>query len=197
MEQEPKKEKTLLLIKPDGTQRGLTGEILHRVEKRGLKIVALKMVEATKEQIDGHYPKDEEWIERLGKKTLKTYKKYDVDPVEELGTDNPMEIGKEVRSWLLEFLTDAPIVKAVVEGVHAIDMVRKLAGDTIPAFADMGTIRGDFSVDSAVSANKDKRAIHNIVHASETPEEAEHEIDYWFSSEEIKSYERVEDGVAF
>lgn len=197
MEQEPKQEKTLLLIKPDGTQRGLTGEILRRVEERGLKIVALKMVEATKDQIDGHYPKDEEWIERLGKKTLNTYDEYDVDPMEELGTDKPMEIGKEVRGWLLEFLTDAPLVKAVVEGVHAIDMVRKLAGDTIPAFADMGTIRGDFSVDSAVSANKDKRAIHNIVHASETPEEAEHEIDYWFSPEEIKSYKRVEDGVAF
>lgn len=197
MEQEPKQEKTLLLIKPDGTQRGLTGEILRRVEERGLKIVALKMVEASKEQIDGHYPRDEEWIERLGEKTLNTYKEYDVDPIEELGTDEPMEIGKKVRSWLLDFLTDAPIVKVVVEGVHAIDMVRKLAGDTIPAFADMGTIRGDFSVDSAVSANKDKRAIHNIVHASETPEEAQHEIDYWFSPEEIKSYERVEDGVAF
>lgn len=193
----PKEEKTFLLIKPDAVRRGLSGEIIKRIEARGLKIIALEMVQATEEQIDGHYPKDKKWIKRLGVKTLNTYKNYDVDPEQELGTSDPMEIGKMVRQWNIEYLTEAPLIKMVIQGVHAIDMVRKLVGNTIPAFAEMGTIRGDFSVDSAVSANADKRAIHNIVHASENPEEAEHEIKYWFAPEEIHNYDRIEDGVAF
>lgn len=193
----PKEEKTFLLIKPDAVRRGLSGEIIKRVEDRGLKIIALEMVRATEEQIDGHYPKDKKWIKRLGKKTLKTYKNYDVDAEKELGTSDPMKIGKMVRQWNIEYLTEAPLIKMVIQGVHAIDMVRKLVGDTIPAFAEMGTIRGDFSVDSAVSANADRRAIHNIVHASETLKEAKHEIEYWFAPEEIHHYKRVEDGVAF
>lgn len=193
----PKEEETVLIIKPDGVKRGLIGEIIRRVESRGLKIIALEMFKATKEQIDGFYPKDKRWIARLGEKTLKTYQKYDIDPIEELGTDDPFEIGQIVRGWLIEFMTSGPIVKMVVKGIHAIDMVRKLTGNTMPALAEMGTIRGDFSVDSADAANRDKRAVHNLVHASEDPKEAEYELKYWFSREKIYDYKRVEDGVAF
>lgn len=181
------------MIKPDGVKRGLTGEILRRIEQVNLKLIALGMFQATEEQIDNHYPKDEKWINRLGEKTMKTYQKYGFDAKSELGTDDTLEIGQMVRGWLITYMTSAPVVKMVVEGIHAVDMVRKLAGDTIPAFADCGTIRGDFSVDSAASANRDKRAIHNLVHASETPEEAGHEIGYWFAPEDINSYKRVED----
>lgn len=189
----PKEELTFLMIKPDGVTRGLTGEIIRRVEQRGLKVVALKMFKATPEQIDGHYPKDEKWIARLGEKTLATYEKYGYDPLKELGTAEKTEIGQMVRKWLIDFMTQAPLVKMVVQGVHAVDMVRKLAGNTMPALAEMGTIRGDFSVDSAAAANKDKRAVRNIVHASETPAEAEHEIDYWFGPEDIFTYERTDE----
>ena len=90
-------------------------------------------------------------------------------------------------------MTSAPIVKMVIEGVHAVDMIRKLVGNTMPALAEMGTIRGDFSVDSAAAANRDKRSVYNLVHASETPEEAKHEIEHWFSPEQIHPYKRVEE----
>lgn len=193
----PKEEKTLVLIKPDGVKRGLTGEIVRRIEQRGLKVIALKMFTATREQIDEHYPKDPVWIRRLGEKTLATYEKYGYDAKQELGTDYPAEIGTHVRGWLLEFMTSGPLVKMVVQGIHAVAMVRKLTGNTVPAMAEMGTIRGDFSVDSAASANRDKRAVHNIVHASETPEEATHEIEFWFSPEEIHEYKRAEEDIMF
>lgn len=195
--QHPKEEKTVILIKPDGVKRGLIGEIISRIEKRGLKIIALQMIQATKKQIDGHYPKDEAWVRRLGEKTMKNYREYRIDPKKELGTDDPLEIGKMVRGWLIDFLTSGPIVKGVVKGIHAIDMVRKIVGPSMPSNAEMGTIRGDFSVDDATAANRDKRAVHNIVHASETPEEAEHEIKYWFAPEEIHDYKRAEEDIMF
>jgi len=192
----PKKERTLLIIKPDAVKRGLAGEIVSRIEKRGLKIIALRMFWADKSQIDRHYPKDEKWIRRIGEeKTIKTYKEHGLDVKEELGTDDPLEVGKMVRGWLIDYLTSGPMVKIVIEGIHAIKMVRKIAGPTMPTDADMGTIRGDFSVDDATAANRDKRAVRNLVHASETPEEAEHEISFWFAPEEIFDYKRAEDDV--
>jgi len=193
----PKEEKTVVLIKPDGVKRGLIGEIISRIERRGLKIISLEMIQATREQIDNHYPKDENWIRRLGEKTLNNYKTYGIDPIKELGTDDPLEIGKMVRGWLLDYMTSGPMVKMIVQGIHAIDMVRKLAGKSLPAEAEMGTIRGDFSVDSATAANRDKRAIHNIVHASETPEEAQNEINLWFAAEDIFEYKRAEEDIMF
>jgi len=190
-------EKTLVLIKPDGIKRGLIGEIIRRIEQRGLKVIALKMIQVTEGQIDGHYPKDAAWIHRLGEKSLGTYSKYGIDPVEALGTDNADEIGKMVRSWIVKYLTSGPLVKMVVEGVHAIDMVRKLCGNTLPNLADMGTIRGDYSVDSPALANSGKRAVHNIIHASENPEEAKHELAYWFTPQEIHDYKRAEEDIMF
>lgn len=192
-----KEEKTVVLIKPDGVKRGLIGEIVSRIEKRGLKIIALDMIWATKEQIDEHCPKDEKWITRLGEKTKETYEKYGFNIKKELGTEDSKKIGKMVRGWLIDFMTSGPMVKVVVKGVHAIDMVRKLCGNTMPALAEMGTIRGDFSVDSAAAANRVKRAVHNIIHASETPEEAKHELAFWFSPEEIHDYKRAEDDIMF
>ncbi len=191
----PKQERTLLIIKPDAVKRGLAGEIVSRIEKRGLKIVALRMFLAAKEQIDNHYPKDEQWIGRLGEKTLKNYQEYNIDAKKELGTEDPLEIGKIVRSWLIDYLTSGPMVKMVIEGIHAINMVRKIAGPTMPAQADMGTIRGDFSVDDSTAANKDQRSVRNLVHASETSEEAQHEIEFWFAPDEILNYKRAEDDI--
>lgn len=186
------KERTFLMIKPDGVTRGLSGEVLIRIERVGLKIVALKMFWATRDQIDEHYPKDEGWLKRIGEKTKANYEKYGLD-VASLGTTDNLKIGKMVRGWLLDYLTSAPMVKMVIEGPHSVDLIRKMAGNTIPAQAEMGTIRGDFSVDSAAFANRDKRAIFNVIHASETPKEAKHEINFWFSPEEIHDYERVEE----
>lgn len=188
-----KEEKTFVLIKPDGVKRGLIGEIIRRIEQRGLKIVALKMFQATRKQIDEHYPKNPEWINRLGEKTLGAYEKYGLDPIKELGIDKADEIGKMIRDWILDYMISGPLIKIIVQGVHAVDMVRKICGNTLPNLAEMGTIRGDYSVDSPALANIEKRSVHNIIHASETQEEAEHEIKHWFSQEEIHEYKRVEE----
>jgi len=193
----PKEEKTCVLIKPDGVKRGLVGEIIGRIEQRGLKVIALSMIWANPKQIDEHYPKSEKWLRRLGEKTLSTYQKYQIDPEKELGTSDPLTIGKMVRGWLIDYMTSGPMVKMIVQGVHAIDMVRKIAGHTCPNQAEMGTVRGDYSVDSPAAANRDKRAIHNIIHASETPEEAAHEINLWFSEKEIHSYKITEEETMF
>ncbi|MAG12046.1 MAG: nucleoside-diphosphate kinase [Parcubacteria group bacterium] len=186
--EKPELEMTYCMVKPDGVTRGLIGEIIRRMEQRGLKIIAIEMIQPSHDEMDKHYPTDEAWIRRVGQKTLSTYEKYGYDAMEELGTADDLEIGKMVREWLINFMISAPVVKMVVQGVHAIDMVRKLAGHTIPSMADVGTIRGDYSMESAVSANKGKRAIMNLVHASETPEEAEHEIAHWFNKDQIHAY---------
>jgi len=188
----PKQEKAVILIKPDGVKRGLIGEIISRIEKRGLKVVSLEMFQATEKQIDRHYPKDKKWIERIGTKTLKNYKDYGRNAKKDFGTEKPMEIGRAVRGWLIDYLTSGPMVKMVVEGVHAVNMVRKISGTSMPSEAVLGTIRGDFSVDDATVANREKRAVYNIVHASETEEEAKHELDFWFAAEDIFDYKKEE-----
>jgi nucleoside-diphosphate kinase len=186
----PKQERTFVLIKPDAVQRGLVGDIIQRFEKRGLKIIALKMEWASKKKIDGHYPSDEKWITRLGEKSAGVYKKYGYNLKKELGMTDLYKIGQMVRNWLIDYMSKGPLVKMVIEGVHAIDMVRKIAGATMPSASDMGTIRGDYSVDSAALANFEKRAVYNLIHCSETSREARHEISYWFKDEDIKSYNR-------
>lgn len=180
-----KKERTFVMIKPDGVKKGLIGEVVRRFEQRDLKVVALEMFQPTKDQINEHYPKDEAWIRRLGQKTLTTYQKYGINAKDNLGTEDDFEIGKMVRGWVIDYMTSAPLVRMVVEGVHAVDMVRKICGATIPSMADMGTIRGDFSADSPAVANTEKRAVMNLVHASETPQEAEHEIKHWFGDRKV------------
>lgn len=193
-----KQEKVFILIKPDGVAKGLTGEILRRIEQRGLKIVALAMFKPSRKQIDDHYPKDKKWISRLGEKTLNTYEKYGYDAKRELGTTNTLKIGMMVRGWLIDYMTSYPLVKAVIQGSHAIDVVRKMAGNTMPVLSEMGTIRGDFSGDSAAIANKEKRAVQNILHVSETPQEAEHEIKHWFGKNpEIFEYKRAGEDIGF
>jgi len=193
----PREEKTVVIIKPDGVKRGLVGEIIARIEQRGLKIIALEMIMPTRDQIDEHYPKDPAWVRRLGEKSIATYQKYGWDVKKELGIEDPMEIGKNVRKWIVDFMISGPIIKMAVQGIHAVDMVRKLVGNSIPALAEMGTIRGDFSVDSAAFANKDKRGVHNLIHASETPDEAQHELEFWFAPEEIFDYKRAEEDIMF
>jgi nucleoside-diphosphate kinase len=190
-------ERTFVMIKPDGVMRGLMGEIIKRIEQRGLKIMAMKMVIATNAQADGFYPKDEAWITRLGNKGLKTFNEYGVDPKKEMGTDVPYEIGLKVRASLEEFLTMGPVVPMIVEGIHAVSVVRKIVGDTMPAFAAPGTIRGDFSHDAPTAANMENRSIFNLVHASELPEEAVGEIAYWFKDGEALDYDIAQHVIMF
>lgn len=182
-------ERTFCLIKPDGVMRGLIGDIVHRIEKAGLKIVAMKMLVPTAEQVRKHYPmSDEAWVQRLGEKSLSSFDNLEANAIDVLGSEDKAVIGKGVADSLVEFMTSGPVVAMVVEGIQARDMIRKLAGHTLPFMADMGTIRGDYSVDSPAVANVEGRAIHNLFHASETSQEAENEIKLWFEDEKIPSY---------
>lgn len=190
-------ERTYLMIKPDGVMRGLIGEIIGRMEKRGLKIVAMKMLCPTKTQVDGHYPKNAAWIERLGTKTLGTFEEYGLDAKELLGTDSASEVGQTVRDNILEYITMGPVVAMVVEGIHAIAVVRKLVGSTLPIYAEPGTIRGDYSHDAPTAANLENRSIYNIVHASETAEEAEKEIKHWFETCEVCDFDLSDHVIMF
>ena len=192
-----KEEMTLALVKPDGVKRGLVGEVIKRIERRGLKVIALKMTHVGREHLENHFPKTDEWVERLGQKTMKTFTEYKIDPVAVQGTADTKELGKLVKESLFKYMQSGPVVAMVIQGIHAIDMVRKLAGHTLPVFAEMGTIRGDYSVDSPAVANVEGRAIHNIMHASETVEEATNEIALWFKKDEIHAYKRVEEDIMF
>jgi nucleoside-diphosphate kinase len=190
-------ERTLVLVKPDGVKRGLVGRILNRFEEVGLKIVGLKMVSPSREQVERHYPNTPEWISGMGHKTLKSYEEHGVDPVAEMGTRDPMAIGEMVKNWNIDYLTSGPIVAVVLEGYHAIAVVRKLCGHTLPLNAEPGSIRGMFSSGSPIVANATKRAIRNLIHASSTVEEANHEMGHWFPEGRLAAYDRPDTAVIF
>ena len=193
-----KNQRTYCMIKPDGVVRGLTGEIIRRIELTGLKIVALKMVKADRDMIIKHYPiSDQAWVDKLGDKGLSTFFDLNIDIKKILGTNDKSEIGKSVADSLIDYMTSAPIVCMIIEGVQAVDMLRKLAGHTLPFKADIGTIRGDFSSDTPVLANMERRAIHNLIHTSETLEEAQHEIGIWFTNHKDTNYKRAGEDVMY
>jgi nucleoside-diphosphate kinase len=194
-----KYERTYCMIKPDGVMRGLIGEIIHRLEKAGLKVVAMKMLIPTEEQVRAHYPaSDEAWVARLGEKTLSGFETIEgVEAQDVLGTNNKAALGRGVVESLIEYMQSGPVVCMVIEGIQAVEMVRKLAGHTLPFKAAVGTIRGDFSVDSPSVSNVEKRSIHNLFHASETDAEAEAEIKLWFGDEAIYDYELGNDQVMY
>lgn len=191
-------ERTVVLVKPDGVQRGLVGEIMTRFEKTGLKVVAMKMVWVDAEHVAKHYPDSRtELLRNIGQKTLETYAKYGRDTKEELGTMDPLEIGRMVNKWNMEFLSSGPVVAMLLEGIHAIENVRMLVGNTLPTLAVPGTIRGDYSIDSPALANARKRPVRNLVHASGNAEEAKYEAELWFHTEEIYEYKRADEEVMF
>ncbi|MBC8235874.1 nucleoside-diphosphate kinase [bacterium] len=192
-----KNEQTLVLIKPDGVMRGLIGEIIKRFERSGLKIIALKMSQPSKDFVASHYSGSEEWLRGMGKKALNSFAEYNIDTEKEMGTSDPLEIGRMIQQWNVDYLSMGPVVAMVIEGTYAITAVRKIIGFTIPAQADVGTIRGDFSIDSNNIANVEKRSTKNLIHAAGDEEEAAHEIKHWFSDEELVSYERCDANVMF
>lgn len=190
---ETRRERTLVFLKPDGVQRGLIGEVVRRVERAGLKVIGLKMVRATPELLERHYPDDEGFLRTIGGKTRDAFESAGLDVRREVGTDDPLAIGRQVRRWLIEFVASAPVVAFVLEGTHAVAVVRKLVGDTLPFRAAPGTIRGDLSADSPTVANLQKRPVRNLVHASGSLEEAAAEIALWFSDDELHDYRRVDE----
>lgn len=196
--QKIKFERTFCMVKPDGVKRALIGEIIHRFEKVGLKIVAIEMFTPTEEQVRKHYPmSDEAWVSRLGDKTFSGFEGLGCTVLEVLGSEDKMVLGHGVAESLVKYLTSGPVVAMVIEGMQAIDMVRKICGHTLPFKADAGTIRGDYSVDSPSVANAEGRSIHNLIHASENAQEATNEIALWFGKKNITSYELTSEAVMY
>ena len=188
----------MVLIKPDGVKRALVGEIISRFEKVGLKIVAMKMVWVDKDLVSKHYPTTRaEWVKKVGVRTLESYKEYGQDANELLGTKEPVEVGKLVCKWLINFLTSGPVVAMVLSAPHAVEVVRKIVGETYPLKAAPGTVRGDFMIDSPAVSNVKKRSIQNLVHASGSTEESKFEEELWFHNNEIHDYHRVDEELMF
>lgn len=179
---------SVVLIKPDGVRKGIMGDVITRFERVGLKLAASKMIWVDKTFVGKHYKDDEAYHKSVGEKTLENYKKYGMDPKENLGTEDPVEIGKKVREWNMEFLSSGPVLAMLWEGPDAVSIIRKIVGHTFPSEALPGTIRGDFALDSAYLSNLQKRTTQNIVHASGNQEEAEFEKKLWFREEEVYSY---------
>ena len=182
--QHPKKERTLVIIKPDGIQRSLIGEIIRRYERLGLKLAGLKMTVPTEEQVEGHYTLDPNWRRVTGEKTISSYKARSLTPP----SNDPLEITAKILKNLIKYLTAGPVICMVWEGAHAVELVRKVTGGTEPREADVGTIRGDFVVDSYIMSDNDDRAVRNLIHASGSIEEANMEIPHWFKKNEIIDY---------
>ena len=189
----PKKEKTLVIIKPDGIQRTLIGEIIGRYERISLKLVGLKILVPTTEQVEKHYTLDPEWLRKTGEKAIASYEKKGQKPP----STDAMEVGNKVLGNLKKYLTSGPVIAMVWEGAHAVEIVRKITGGTEPRSTDVGTIRGDFVLDSYHMADTDKRAIRNLIHASGTVGEANDEIKHWFKDDEIVNYRLVQEQIIY
>jgi len=185
-------ERSLVLLKPDAVQRGLIGDIISRIERTTLKVCAMKMVYSSKELAGKHYADDEEWLKSVGEKAMKAYKEKG-EKVEK----TELEIGQMIRQQLMDFIAMSPVVALVIEGHNAVATIRKVVGDTAPAHAPVGTIRGDYAIESYAMADALGRPIQNLIHASGTPKEAEREIKVWFSDEEIHAYNRIDEGLIY
>jgi nucleoside-diphosphate kinase len=186
------KEKTLVLLKPDAVQRNLIGDIVSRFERVGLKIVALKFVIPTKEQAYTHYVKNEAEITALGQRSIDGKRKGGA-----VVDEDPTELGTKIIDRLVRFLTSGPVVAMVLQGHQAIAITRKIVGSTEPLQSAVGTIRGDYTVDSYLIADTDDRAVRNLVHASSNAQEAEYETNVWFKPEEVVEYKNLRERILY
>lgn len=189
----PSKERTLVIMKPDAVQRSLIGEIIERYERTGLKLVALKMFVPTPDMVEQHYLLDPNWKKNVGEKSIASYVKRGETPP----SDDPIAVGDMVVSVLKKYLSAGPVVAMVWQGAHAVEIVRKITGGTEPRSSDVGTIRGDYVIDSYSMSDMDQRAIRNLIHASGSVDEANAEIAHWFRPEELIEYKLVQEAILY
>jgi nucleoside-diphosphate kinase len=187
------KEQTLVVIKPDGVQRGLIGEIIARIERTGLKLVGLQMVVPAAEFVRQHYTLDPQWLENVGNKSIAGLQDKGIEPP----TTDPIEAGTTVLNVLVKYMTSGPVVAMVWQGAHSVGIVRKLVGGTEPLSSDVGTIRGDFVIDSYPLADGSRRAVRNLVHASGSPGDAQAEIAHWFAKDSVMEYRLVHEQILY
>jgi nucleoside-diphosphate kinase len=189
----PKQERTLVIIKPDGIQRTLSGEIIKRYERMGLKLVGIKMLVPTEAHIEKHYTLDPEWRRITGEKRIAAAKVSGTEPP----STDPYEITAIVLEKLKKYMTSGPVIAMVWEGAHVVEIVRKITGGTEPRNSDVGTIRGDFVLDSYLMSDHDGRSVRNLVHASGSVPEAEKEIAHWFSPDELIDYRLIQEQILY
>ncbi len=188
-----KEERTLIIIKPDGVQRSLIGEIIQRFEKIGLKLIAMKMLIATPKEVEGHYTVNPGWKKNVGESNIKGYIKQGLEPP----CDDPEKIGDMVLGHLKDYIVSGPVIVMTWQGAHSVSLVRKMTGGTEPLSSDVGTIRGDYVLDSFEMADQDNRAVRNLIHASGTTEEAKKEVRHWFNEKEIIKYETIQEKILY
>ena len=188
----PKTERTFVIIKPDGVQRSLVGEIIKRFERSGLKLIGLKLTTLDSDRIWKHYNKDDAWYIKKGAKIAEDRAAAGLSAEKE-----PIEYGKDIIRALEKFMTAGPVVMMAWEGNSAVNVVTKLVGGTEPSTSDVGTIRGDYTIDSYNIAAIDDRAVRNLIHCSDTPANAESEIALWFSPEDLLSYRLMVDEILY
>lgn len=178
-------EKTLVLIKPDGVVRSLAGKIISRFEETGLKIIAMKMVWADEDLAKKHYLLDENWAKTSFERTKATHEKEN----KPLKFKDHLEFGRTIQQWNADFLQEGPVIALVLEGPHAVEIVRKMIGSTEPRQAAIGTIRGDYAMSESYElSNAKERVLRNLVHASDSVETAQREIFIWFDKSELHTY---------
>ncbi|MFH1611726.1 MAG: nucleoside-diphosphate kinase [bacterium] len=187
------KERTLILIKPDGVQRSLIGELIKRYERTGLKLTGLKFLIPTPALVKRHYSVRKEWIDETGEKAKQSYIKKGLKPP----FDDPHQCGLKVLDSLQKYISSGPVVAMVWEGNEAVGIVRKITGGTEPLTSDIGTIRGDLTIDSYRIADVDSRAVRNLIHASGSVDEAEVEIKIWFKPSEIIKYRLIQEAILY
>ncbi len=192
MGQQLHQERSLVILKPDSVQRSLVGDIIQRFERTGLKISAMKMIVATEQQLLEHYNKDDEWFQKKGEGIIRDMEAQNL-PVEK----EAIEYGKDIVRNLVTYMTAAPVVAMVMEGNQAVAVVSKIVGTTEPCTSDVGTIRGDYTVDSYSHSTLENRGVRNLVHQSESPEEAAREIPLWFKPEEIMNYVTAQERIMY
>ena len=174
-------------------QRSLIGEIIGRYERVGLKLVAAKMVLPSLVHAEAHYLLDPGWLEAVGKKTIEGYRSKDLAPPSE----DPKKLGKTILAGLKKYMSSGPVVCMVWQGAHAVKIIRKITGGTEPLTSDVGTIRGDYVLDSYQMSDTDGRSVRNLVHASGSLDEAEREISHWFKKEELFDYKIVQESILY
>ena len=182
-----------MIIKPDGIQRSLIGEIIRRYERTGLKLVGLKILIPTPEMIENHYSVDPDWKRTVGMKAIEAYRKKGEMPP----TEDPMQASAKIISVLKKYMSAGPVIAMVWQGMNAVGVVRKVTGSTEPLVSDVGTIRGDLTIDSYQIADADTRAVRNLVHTSGTVEDAAKEVGLWFKEEELLNYKLAHEAILY
>jgi len=180
------KEKSYVMVKHDGIQRGLVGEITKRFEQSGLKLIGIKMFTPDRERAVKHYGKSDEWCQEKGEMMVKNIKDAGGEPEKDA-----IAYGRDIVEQVVNYITTGPVVAMVWEGHSAVEIVKKLVGGTQPTTSDVGTIRGDYTHDSYELANMQMRAVRNLIHCTGESDESEFEVNLWFDKSELVEYAHI------